>query len=71
MQPCEIKSCGKKFFKNKGYFIHGRWFCNETCSQKDATIVELERLYKEGISFDNPADGGDIDPDALPEDFEL
>jgi hypothetical protein len=50
---CQLKTCENKFLKVKGSFVHGKWFCSESCSEKDPETKEMKELYEKGIEFEN------------------
>ena len=34
-KTCQLEDCGKMFLKAQGEYVHGRWFCNDDCAEKD------------------------------------
>lgn len=72
MIRCSFKDCDIAFLKVNGAFVHGRWFCSDTCSDKDPEVQELKELYAKGIEFNNnKLDEDEESGDSLPEDFEI
>ena len=39
--------------KVQGQFVHGKWFCSETCANKDPETIQMNELYEKGIDFQN------------------
>ena len=69
---CTLQGCDKKFAKVNGRFVHGKWFCNMECADKDPETKEIKDLYENGIDFTNPGENEeDDDVEPLGEDFEL
>ena len=36
-----------------GAFVHGKWFCDEGCAEKDPDTNKMKELYTHGIEFKN------------------
>ena len=41
------------FLKSAGEYIHGKWFCNDDCAEKDPQTMDMIKMLAKGIDFDN------------------
>ena len=55
-----------------GTFVHGKWFCGESCADKDPEVQKIKELYEKGIDFENDGNGDEDDDNyAANEDIDL
>ena len=55
-----------------GNFVHGKWFCSESCAEQDPETQQINELYEKGIEFENnPNDDWDEEGAAADEDIDL